>query len=253
MPLSPPAPGPALFCVHDGSGDVIAYRALARQLGSGLPLVGLRARGLDGREAPLRTVPELAAHCVAAMRQLQPAGPYLLAGNCFGGVVAYEVAHQLRAAGHAVGLLVLIDTAYPSSRWRSKVQRHLRRLSRQSPVARWGHLWALGSRVLGRLVGKSGQLASGAATPARAAVMAANFEAEWAYRPQPTGLPIVLVHAGALHNQRGWRRVAHGTLQYLQLPDDAQDRHLLGPPGVGPLAERLGPLLRRARDAAPAA
>lgn len=252
VPLSPSAPGPALFCLHDGSGDVVAYGELARQLGAEWPLVGVRARGLDGREAPLNTVPELAAHCVAALRQAQPAGPYRLAGNCFAGLVAYECARQLRAAGQSVALLVLIDTAYPSGRWRSKVQRHLRRLSRQSLTGQCAHLWALAGRMLGRLVatpaGRS-LPATGRATPARAAVMAANFEAEWAYKPPPTDRPVVLVHAGALYNQRGWRHVAHGMLQCLQLPDDPLDRHLLGPPNVGALAECLRPLLRGARDA----
>ena len=51
----------------------------------------------------------MAAAYIMFMRGLQPEGPYLLGGFCAGGLLAYEVAQQLRAAGQAVDLLVFID------------------------------------------------------------------------------------------------------------------------------------------------
>ena len=44
------------------------------------------------------------------MRTAQPTGPYLIAGFSSGGVVAYEMAQQLAAAGEQVALLALLDT-----------------------------------------------------------------------------------------------------------------------------------------------
>ncbi|MEZ6117503.1 MAG: thioesterase domain-containing protein [Pirellulaceae bacterium] len=41
----------------------------------------------------------------------QPCGPYRLAGWSFGGLVAYEMARQLKANGHEVSELVIIDSA----------------------------------------------------------------------------------------------------------------------------------------------
>nr|MDP9121156.1 thioesterase domain-containing protein [Acidobacteriota bacterium] len=43
------------------------------------------------------------------VRSLQPHGPYRLGGWCVGGLFAYEMTRQLRAAGEEVELLVLID------------------------------------------------------------------------------------------------------------------------------------------------
>ena len=42
-------------------------------------------------------------------------GPYYLAGLSFGGVVAYEMAQQLTAMGHQIGLLALIDSFPPGA------------------------------------------------------------------------------------------------------------------------------------------
>jgi thioesterase domain-containing protein len=64
---------------------------------------------------PLKIIRDGAARCVEAMRQIQPDGPYHLVGFCSGGIVAFEVASQLMAAGEEVGLLVVMDTATPSA------------------------------------------------------------------------------------------------------------------------------------------
>jgi len=109
-----------LFCVHALGGEVLFYYRLARELGTGQPVYGLQARPLDGQaEAPQAaieqsTIEEMAAEYVAAVRSVQPAGPYLLAGYSFGGVVAFEMARQLTGAGEEVALLALLDQGVPS-------------------------------------------------------------------------------------------------------------------------------------------
>ena len=50
------------------------------------------------------------------MRAVQPQGPYHLGGDCLGGVLAYEVAQQLRAAGTDVALVAMIDSFHPRYR-----------------------------------------------------------------------------------------------------------------------------------------
>ena len=49
--------------------------------------------------------------------ELQPRGPYFLAGHSFGGLVSFEIAQQLVRAGESVSFLGLIDTTLvnPSS------------------------------------------------------------------------------------------------------------------------------------------
>lgn len=115
--LVPLAEGPAgaapLWCVHPVGGHVFAYRALARLLGAERSVYGIRAEGFAGVDEPATTIEEMARRDLAAIRAVQPKGPYLLGGWSLGGVVAYEMAQQLRAAGEEVGALVLIDSGTP--------------------------------------------------------------------------------------------------------------------------------------------
>ncbi len=99
-----------LFLVHQVGGNVYTFRALARELGRDQPVYGLRSLGLEGDERPLATVPEMAAHYLELVRGVQPRGPYLLGGASMGGMVAFEMAQRLIAAGEEVALLTLMDT-----------------------------------------------------------------------------------------------------------------------------------------------
>ena len=101
-----------LFVSHATGGNVFSYVELARQLGPDQVLYGLQAAGFDERE-PLAEIEEMAAVYINEMRGVQPAGPYLLGGWSFGGVVAYEIARQLHEQGEEVALLALIDSHVP--------------------------------------------------------------------------------------------------------------------------------------------
>ena len=101
------------FCVHPIGGTVFCYRELARRLGPDRPVYALQARGLQAGEEPRERIEEIAAAYVAAISSLQPAGPYLLGGWSFGGLVAFEMARQLQAAGERVDLLALFDPTTP--------------------------------------------------------------------------------------------------------------------------------------------
>lgn len=105
-----------LFLVPGIGGNVLCYGDLARQLGSDQPLYGLQARGLDDRETPFEHIEPMATHYLAEIRRVQAHGPYRLGGSCFGGVVAYEMAQQLRAAGEPVELLFLLESWPPAER-----------------------------------------------------------------------------------------------------------------------------------------
>jgi thioesterase domain-containing protein len=56
---------------------------------------------------------EMAKEYVAALRTVQPEGPYLLGGWSLGGVFAYEMAQQLQQLGESTDLLVLLDSTLP--------------------------------------------------------------------------------------------------------------------------------------------
>ncbi|GCE13519.1 non-ribosomal peptide synthetase [Tengunoibacter tsumagoiensis] len=99
-----------LFLMHPTGGNVLCYAGLAQHLGKDQPLYGLQAQGLNPEEAPLSSIEEMATVYIKAIRSQQPEGPYLLGGWSSGGLIAVEVASQLREQGQQVALLALLDT-----------------------------------------------------------------------------------------------------------------------------------------------
>ena len=112
--IQPTGSAAPLFLVPGVGGTVLTFGKLARLLGPDQPVYGLQARGLDGKDKPFTSVVEAATHYLEEVRSLRPAGPYVIGGTCTGGVIAYEMAQQLRAQGELVTLM-LIETWHPSS------------------------------------------------------------------------------------------------------------------------------------------
>ena len=100
---------PPLLCLM----GVALYKPLADALDTERSVYGVHVRQWVGGEHGLPTVEKLAADYVALIRKRVPRGPYHLAGLCFGGLLAFEVAHQLRASGEEVARIAIIDAALP--------------------------------------------------------------------------------------------------------------------------------------------
>src|SRR5690606_14384363 len=96
------------------------------------PVWGLRARGSFAGSVEHTTVEEMARAYIQEIKELQPEGPYYLAGGCIGGLVAYEMARQLVEGGARIALLLLLDARTLSvsdyfdfqTRWFCSVLRH---------------------------------------------------------------------------------------------------------------------------------
>ncbi|HYF17977.1 MAG TPA: SDR family oxidoreductase [Ramlibacter sp.] len=102
-----------LFCVHGAGGNVLNFKVISDRLGPQQPFYGLQAQGVDGRLPPLKTVEEMATQYVEAIKTVDATGPYRLAGYSAGGVIAYEMAQQLRREGKQVETIIMIDTLQP--------------------------------------------------------------------------------------------------------------------------------------------
>jgi len=137
VPIQPKGDAPPFFCVHDGNGEVLNYRELARLVGETQPFCGIRCRGLDEEGLPFTRIEDMAAHYIDEMKKVQPKGPYYIGGYSFGGRVAYVMAQRLRAAGEEVALLALLDTASGYGQRRVPIRdwlsHHLKRLKATSP------------------------------------------------------------------------------------------------------------------------
>jgi aspartate racemase len=102
------APGRRPLFLAPSLNGVAMGRDLVKYLDPTQPVYALQNKGLDG-SYPHRTIPEMAEWFLDEMRQIQPQGPYMLGGFCFGGAVALEMAAQLARQGEEISLLALFE------------------------------------------------------------------------------------------------------------------------------------------------
>nr|WP_276320257.1 thioesterase domain-containing protein [Corallococcus coralloides] len=255
---------PPFFCVHPVGGNVLAYAELARRLGPEQPFYGLQARGLDGTDQPLDTVESLAASYVRVVRGVQPHGPYHLGGWSLGGVIAYEMAHQLREAGEAVELVAMIDSYVPETVPDSEPDldrtlavglfaQDLMGVSLADLDVDTAELAALEpeaalAKVL-ESAARSGALPSGVDATALFQVFEANLEAARRYHPPAMDQRVVRIQAEELVDDTGtgdggWTALVGDRLESHRLPGTHYT--LLREPVVQSVAELLMKALRDA-------
>ncbi|MBL4685561.1 MAG: hypothetical protein JKY37_13285 [Nannocystaceae bacterium] len=240
-----------IWSIHPIGGSVLWIRHLAANLPVDQPLYGIQARGLDGQQQPHSSVPEMAAHYVRLIRKKQPKGPYRLTGASFGGLVAVEIAHQLRSAGEAIDLLALFDTFGPDYPARKPLGQRLLGLFGRMRGLSWRDQVSL---VLGQFRAQfSESLTSGmedvsgsSMVTAVNRVIAANIRAMELYHPPSYDGSIVLFRAtqrpaefgdGFTEPTNGWSSVAPGRVEVI--PINADHRFLLDAPGVHELSRKF--------------
>ncbi|MGE6708817.1 type I polyketide synthase [Hyphomonas sp. NPDC076881] len=112
--MAPGAPGvKPVFLIHGAGGNILWFKPLADRLRGDTPIYGIEAQGIDGTLPFLETVEEMAELYIRHMLTVDPQGPYRLVGYSGGGVIAVEMAHQLRRSGREVELLAMLDTLAP--------------------------------------------------------------------------------------------------------------------------------------------
>jgi amino acid adenylation domain-containing protein/non-ribosomal peptide synthase protein (TIGR01720 family) len=121
VPIRAQGTKPPLFLVHGGSGQALRFQQLARLLDAERPIYGIQSEGLDGEEAPFTRIEDMAARYVQQIREVQPQGPYHVAGWSLGGLIAFEMARQLEAAGERPAYLGVLDGHLPSAEDRMRL------------------------------------------------------------------------------------------------------------------------------------
>jgi amino acid adenylation domain-containing protein len=264
QPLSGEGDGrPPFFCVHAVGGTVFAYGELARALGPAQPFYALQSPGLETGES-VSDLPAMAAGYLAAVRTVQPHGPYLLGGWSMGGVVAFEMARQLRESGEEVALLALLDSYPPSGPpegdgapegpgeeelLRLFLADRARMQGRELPGLVAGLAQLPPAERLERALGAAREegLLKADLRPEAARrlldVYQANLRAFAAYRPHPYGGPLALFRPEGARAElplNGWEALLAGGAGAIDLQPVAGDHYtMLASPGVQLLAERL--------------
>jgi thioesterase domain-containing protein len=110
VPIQPVGTRSPLYIVHGAGGNVVNFYGLTTRIGTDQPVYGVQAQALEPNQPALFRIEDMAAYYLKEIRRVQPRGPYHFLGYSFGGIVVLEMAHQLEAAGEAVGLLGMLDT-----------------------------------------------------------------------------------------------------------------------------------------------
>jgi len=109
VPLQTGGENSPVFLIAGLGGNILNFEPVSRAF-EDRPVYGVEAHGLNKNGQVLTSVEDMARTYLKEMQRVQPHGPYHIAGYSFGGILAFEMAQQLRRAGHEVGLLGLIDT-----------------------------------------------------------------------------------------------------------------------------------------------
>jgi amino acid adenylation domain-containing protein len=112
VPIKPQGEGAPLFLIHPVGGDVMCYLPLVRASGLQCPVFAFQREELaSGGEIVFRSIEDMASDYRDMIREVQPHGPYSLAGWSMGGVIASCIAEHLENEGEHVIYLGLIDSS----------------------------------------------------------------------------------------------------------------------------------------------
>lgn len=102
-----------LHLLHPIGGTIHCYMALNQYLDSDIPVFAYQSPGIKDADEIEVGIEDIASKYVEKILMNQPDGPFRLGGWCFGGVLAYEAASQLKALGHDVDAIHVFDTRAP--------------------------------------------------------------------------------------------------------------------------------------------
>jgi thioesterase domain-containing protein/acyl carrier protein len=107
--------GPAVVLVPAGNGELYYYRWLIQALARRFHLVGMREPGQYGTEPRPKSLEDLSAACVRALREAGFEQPAAVIGASAGGFLALRLAYDLRRDADAPRLVALLDAPVPGT------------------------------------------------------------------------------------------------------------------------------------------
>lgn len=271
---------PPVFFVDIPRGSTTRYGPLAERLGEKRSFYVVAGDAVADEDPSACGLTTLAARRVEAIRRIQPEGPYALAGLCYGGVLAFEMAQQLRRTGAEVSPLVLVGISawdFPRLVSRDGLRRFRRYHTVQRgraftrrvmyPVRRVGyHVREAGhsgasegavylTRVIGRAAVRQAErvrrmVRRGLMPPLRETLAGNDLPDQQAFRSYvahsyPGDVVLLLARnttaTYSQNPQRDWRGLATGRVTIHELPGD--DFTMFEEPTVDLLAARLAATL----------
>ena len=264
-----------LFLAPPLSGRGLDYVHLAEALSAEVPVFALQTPALSKFDPGRPTLRELARYFADRIQEVQPRGPYAVAGFSLAGVVTMAIAEELRGRGENTDFVGIIDSVPPRSVSVPSPFSSPRRFARLTRTAVGRVRETLrGPRRLARLFGRARSAvlrgatrwsvlplgyepsASEALADAEAKLSNAErertrryFEATWNHEFLKMPIDMVLFRVpldpfeGPHEPELGWQRVTSATIavEYLSGPHD----RVLTPQGSRELAWVLQAHLKR--------
>lgn len=249
VPLQPKGSALPLLWLDGGP----TFMALAEAMGTDRPFLGLPLGPILERTLkPGMTFEQMASEIVAVIRETRPKGPYLIGGWCTNGIMAFEVARQLREAGEDVPLLALGHSMNPVAFQRITASQ-MRMSKARYHLGVWNNL-PIGKRLdyafdRARGLMEDVGVAEIAEREGRYRVFAAQMEqAAYGYFPGEYGGAVALFQPAerlkVLDSRPGWAEVVVGPLESYDIP--GTHGTMAEPPNVATFAARLNEALDRA-------
>ena len=232
------------------------FRLLAQKLGLDQPFLGLDIPFADATKLPTPyRIEDIASFLIKAMREVQPHGPYSLAGLCVNAVIAYEMAVQLKAQGEEIALLALLDghnQAYYKNplrdgRYTGRIKYHLSNIVHSN--VKGGSAYILNrleearrklERTIWQLSLDQGSNGSAGKMHNADAVVHPAFHR---YEPRPYAGKMVLLQSSDWPTgdyfdfALGWKDVVREGIDFHRIPGNHPD--MFREPNVGVVAEKL--------------
>ena len=115
VPLKPKGSKVPLFIVHGAGLNILNFSNVINHFCEDQPVYGFQGIGPNGFDNWFESIEAMATRYIESILEVNPNGPYALAGFSFGGVVAFEIARQLKEQGKKVSIVALLDTYVDSS------------------------------------------------------------------------------------------------------------------------------------------
>lgn len=99
-----------IFLIHGGGLNILLFKSVSSYFDDDQPVYGLQAMGLNKETDIPPSLEEISKRYIDEILKVHPNGSYALAGYSLGGLIAFEMAKQLKAMGKDIKLLGVMDT-----------------------------------------------------------------------------------------------------------------------------------------------
>ncbi len=264
VPIQPNGTKLPFFYVPPAAATALSFQGIIKYIPTDQPVYFLESLGMDGKEKPHNEMKEMASYYIKEIQSLQPEGPYLIGGRCFGGRVAYEMAQQLLKAGQKVALLAIFDTWPPyvspqtnkektnkensAKESGSIVQRSIHHLKTGEfmRVAR-NYIWLNYMKKKREWKNKINYIFSDSKYKLYKRIEIMHFKAQDNYIASKYPGKITLIECGTYRaqNREGWRNLALGGFENYSVPDTTHET-IMKAQNIGRFAEKLNFILEKA-------